>query len=223
MCNAHNHSPECTCGFGGEGHSGGSHTIQYLSNATKNLNEFLKSEIANPFGAFFSFNSFVNPNATCPVCGDSVFYYQCPNGGKVYFDALGPPWPKHPCIINKPIINFPKIQLNTLESIELMFQDKVWHPFIVKTAYWEEDIVRSKYVMLNGVSTIKTGSFCIYIENSENFPSKPSNRIFFLRDIDHWSYEVSSFLEDENRPDLIEPIQFKYFKYKQDIINHIIG
>ena len=41
--------------------------------------------------------SFVNPGARCPSCGSAVFYYQSPNGGRVYFDELGPPWPKHPC------------------------------------------------------------------------------------------------------------------------------
>ena len=40
---------------------------------------------------------FVTPNATCPVCGDRVFYYQNENGSRVFFDELGPPWPKHPC------------------------------------------------------------------------------------------------------------------------------
>jgi hypothetical protein len=47
--------------------------------------------------------SFVNPNAICPVCGASVFYYQSPNGGRVFFDELGPPWPKHPCTTSEKI------------------------------------------------------------------------------------------------------------------------
>lgn len=40
---------------------------------------------------------FVNPNADCPVCGQPVFFYQNQHGSRVYFDELGPPWPKHPC------------------------------------------------------------------------------------------------------------------------------
>ena len=43
------------------------------------------------------FASFTDPNATCPVCGARVFYYESPYGGRVFFDELGPPWPKHPC------------------------------------------------------------------------------------------------------------------------------
>lgn len=39
------------------------------------------------------------PNATCPVCGARVFYYRDPRtGGGAYFDRMGVPWPKHPCM-----------------------------------------------------------------------------------------------------------------------------
>ena len=47
-----------------------------------------------------AFSSYLNPNARCPVCGASVFFYQSPHGGRVFFDELGPPWPKHPCTDN---------------------------------------------------------------------------------------------------------------------------
>jgi hypothetical protein len=40
---------------------------------------------------------FVVPNAKCPECGESVFYYQNEYGSRVFFDELGWPWPKHPC------------------------------------------------------------------------------------------------------------------------------
>lgn len=42
-------------------------------------------------------SAFVVPNAHCPVCGALVFFYQNQFGSRVYFDELGPPWPKHPC------------------------------------------------------------------------------------------------------------------------------
>jgi hypothetical protein len=41
--------------------------------------------------------SYVNPNAHCPVCNEPVFFYRSPYDGRVYFDALGWPWPKHRC------------------------------------------------------------------------------------------------------------------------------
>lgn len=37
------------------------------------------------------------PNARCPVCGAQVFFFANSLGSRVFFDGLGPPWPKHPC------------------------------------------------------------------------------------------------------------------------------
>lgn len=42
-------------------------------------------------------HSLTIPNASCPECGSKVFYYENEHGSKVFFDSLGPPWPKHPC------------------------------------------------------------------------------------------------------------------------------
>lgn len=84
MCNSWNHSYDCRCGFGGEGHLG-------KSSASAGIFEsnFLNHRI--------SYESFVNPNAKCPVCKEPVFFYQSPYGGRVFFDELGHPWLKHPC------------------------------------------------------------------------------------------------------------------------------
>jgi hypothetical protein len=38
------------------------------------------------------------PNAKCPKCFQPVWFYRNPNGGCAYFDELGRPWPKHPCL-----------------------------------------------------------------------------------------------------------------------------
>lgn len=38
------------------------------------------------------------PNAICPICGASVYFWRNQSGSKVWFDALGHPWPKHPCL-----------------------------------------------------------------------------------------------------------------------------
>ncbi len=45
--------------------------------------------------------TFVVPNSDCPVCGVPTFFYQNAFGSRVYFDDLGPPWPKHPCTDNR--------------------------------------------------------------------------------------------------------------------------
>lgn len=31
------------------------------------------------------------------MCGETVFFYQSPYSGWVFFDSLGWPWPRHPC------------------------------------------------------------------------------------------------------------------------------
>lgn len=78
-CNGANHSLDCDCGWGGVYHANSGDLTQAL---------------AWPMAA----GSWINPNAHCPVCNASVFFYKSPTGGKVYFDALGAPWPKHPCV-----------------------------------------------------------------------------------------------------------------------------
>lgn len=72
-CNGYGHPPECNCGWGGVFHG----VSQQLH-----------------WGAH---NSYTTPNAKCPECGSSVFFYRNSTGSRVYFDSLGPPWPVHPC------------------------------------------------------------------------------------------------------------------------------
>lgn len=84
----YNHYPWCTCGwcvkYGG--------TSRTFTAAPSVPRAWRRAEAR--------FDSYVNPNARCPVCGASVFFYQSPAGGRVFFDELGPPWPKHPCTDN---------------------------------------------------------------------------------------------------------------------------
>lgn len=94
MCNAWNHPPECTCGWGGDGHLGRREPGSHVSSLSKNRHA----------PQFTTRESFVNPNAYCPVCGAQVFFYQSMDGGRVFFDELGPPWPKHPCTDNSSVL-----------------------------------------------------------------------------------------------------------------------
>lgn len=52
-------------------------------------------------GIYSATARFIKPNARCPVCGKEVYFYQNIHGSRVYFDELGPPWPKHPCTDNE--------------------------------------------------------------------------------------------------------------------------
>jgi hypothetical protein len=95
MCNAWNHPADCNCGWGGDGHFGGGGFGGYGGGGDGST--FRSTFDGEVFEfPFVSYPSYVNPNARCPVCGD-VYFYQSPYGGRVFFDDLGPPWPKHPC------------------------------------------------------------------------------------------------------------------------------
>lgn len=77
MCNAWNHPSNCRCGWGGEYHASAYDAERQRSG--------------------ISTLTYTVPGALCPACGAEVFFYVSPNGGRVFFDELGPPWPKHPC------------------------------------------------------------------------------------------------------------------------------
>jgi hypothetical protein len=99
-CNGHNHSFDCTCGWGGTWHG----NVPYGGGGIRSLSP-PRVEIVPPTPTtsierrirFGDFHSLTIPNARCPVCGASVFFYQNAHGSRVFFDELGPPWPKHPC------------------------------------------------------------------------------------------------------------------------------
>lgn len=90
MCNAHNHPPDCMCGWGGEGHlgrGGSSYGPRYVYEP-------------RPGNARWGMdNSFCAPTR-CPRCKTDVYYIRH-NGGSAWFDDLGWPWPKHSCMDRK--------------------------------------------------------------------------------------------------------------------------
>ena len=87
-CNGHNHLPDCDCGWGGD-------TETYRI-ALPDLN------VLFGLSGAVSIEALLNPNARCPICEDQVYFYRSPDGGSVYFDELGSPWPKHPCMESGP-------------------------------------------------------------------------------------------------------------------------
>ncbi|MGO7554287.1 hypothetical protein [Rhizobium johnstonii] len=88
-----NHYSNCTCGWcvnDGRSHINRGQLLNELRR--QDALSFLKRNSANSIAGCY-----INPNARCPVCGTAVFFYSNQFGSKVYFDDLGPPWPKHPC------------------------------------------------------------------------------------------------------------------------------
>ena len=92
-CNGYNHHPSCNCGWGGVWYGGSSSNDGWLFNkpwTTRKLGR-------QPSTFDLLAANYTKPNVSCPVCGETVFYFRSRYGGRVYFDSLGPPWPKHPC------------------------------------------------------------------------------------------------------------------------------
>lgn len=100
MCNAYNHPFDCPCGFGGETGSGGGRRGWYRQvSVAEVLERPISGGWAKDSGG--TVESYVNPNAHCPVCGAAVYFYRSPYDGRVFFDELGWPWPKHGCTDNR--------------------------------------------------------------------------------------------------------------------------
>jgi hypothetical protein len=138
MCNAWNHTPDCICGWGGTGH----------------LGRRVLGADANDRAGFWwvppitrTRESYVIPNAACPVCGALVFFYQSPSGGRVFFDELGPPWPKHPCTNNTSI---PKPKRLYVSSLAKWLPSPSWN-----TAGWSPFFISEVLNIYKSVLVIK--------------------------------------------------------------------
>lgn len=91
MCNAWKHPPNCTCGWGGEGHLGTSGSGGGCS----------RSFPPAPRNSVWSHQDSYAAPSTCPRCRRAVYFIRH-NGGAVWVDELGWPWPKHACFDNEP-------------------------------------------------------------------------------------------------------------------------
>jgi hypothetical protein len=93
-----NHYANCGCGWcvNHGGRSSRADRTQLLDDMRRrDALHFLRASSAR-----FISGCYVIPNAKCPVCGDPVYFYANEYGSRVFFDDLGPPWPKHRCTDN---------------------------------------------------------------------------------------------------------------------------
>ena len=140
MCNAWHHSYDCDCGWGGPGHKGSS--AGWGGSSYRPSGNY--SSTPSYTNVFTTYHSYVNPNARCPVCREPVFFYQSPHGGKVFFDELGPPWPKHPCTDTN--ANVKPASLGT-KNAPYSWQQNHWTPFLVKSF----TVYLKKWVRIEGM------------------------------------------------------------------------
>ena len=91
-----NHYPNCACGWCvySDRPQGGRATPGALQGGfeRRDAEIFLRRHSVNSISGCY-----LSPNARCPICAASVFFYANRFGSRVYFDDIGPPWPKHPC------------------------------------------------------------------------------------------------------------------------------
>ena len=118
----HNHYSDCTCGW-----------CVARAGRGRRRGEPLYASPDRP-SSFNSYECFTIPNASCPICRASVFFYQSAQGGRVFFDELGPPWRKHPCTDNgsTPVRLLTRSTESPRRVIE--WEREGWEPIIMKAS-----------------------------------------------------------------------------------------
>ena len=207
MCNANNHRPGCNCGWGGGNHNGGYSSGRRRSSNYQTINLHNRYYFEGIPRISDSYESFTTPNATCPVCGSTVFFYQSPYGGRVFFDSLGPPWPKHACTDNKHTPR--KITTSTsIKSISYSWQKNNWRPFIVN----HTSKVDSKSIHIKG--RLGVDSFSLYIENNGDNYTIKEGCILQLKDHDDY-YDLSIILTS------LKIVTIQAFLFRMDLDKHL--
>lgn len=194
MCNAWNHSANCTCGWGGSGH----------------LGRRPPAETAPTVPSLgYRLNSYTNPNAKCPVCGKQVFFYHSPEGGRVFFDSLGPPWPKHPCThndSNRISLPFGTDSLSSdkhkNQQIQFPWQREEWAPFLCS------DIAQipPDYKCSRLAGTWDTKMINLYAKPPQRLSAAAAYQV---RRIDAMTFEVSTIKVRPNHQ--VEEIRFRAY------------
>lgn len=116
----HNHYPDCSCGW-----------CLKRRGITRRTPAKPKEPVR------FGMSSLTVPNAKCPVCGDQVFFYWNDKGSRVFFDDLGPPWPKHPCTDN-PAPSGHRVRVKPPAPEYTPWRDAGWIPAIYEKSKRED-------------------------------------------------------------------------------------
>ena len=213
----HNHYPWCTCGWcvGGETHGSVAPSVPrksapptYTEQEKRQATQALKS-----YGVSSYSRCFVNPNAFCPVCGQSVYFYANSYGSRVYFDELGKPWTKHPCTDNgrptSTVVDARPTSRPLAEIIEILDAEKKIDLRILpagrkaRRKSWKLAVVIevefTDFVMMVLIEDLSTPNhqqhrFYVYCDqqllNAGDFVSRRSDSFSFLHPISLESIEV---------------------------------
>jgi hypothetical protein len=129
-----------------------------------------------------NYYSFVNPNASCPVCRKPVYFYQSEFDGRVFFDELGPPWSKHPCTDSSSIPQ--RLVSNVNVGIEYKWQSENWTPLFIKRIQIIDKVTIQILVELN------YKEISLYVKNNNDSRLISFNDIAQIRE-EHGLYIIS--------------------------------
>jgi hypothetical protein len=175
----HNHFAWCDCGWCTGGGGGG------RRNRSVSHKRFLPPKV--------TVSSLLIPNASCPVCQQSVYYYQNDIGSRVFFDTLWPDWIKHPCTDNgRPVVlrssNGPRTPTPNLEFPTTSDLSHEWIPL----TFQRRDVEDGWYVLRFETTS---GDLLRVLTNSDSLPRRDSP--VFMQKWDVEDQTVIQFLDQD--------------------------
>jgi hypothetical protein len=205
-CNSLYHHPSCICGFGGQNYR--CNGVSGISNVTPTSN------LSPYFQTYWSekgrgdYKSYTIPNAKCPECDAVVFFYQSSNGGRVFFDELGPPWPKHHCT-DKPVQSLVPLEYQmSAEKIarKIKWQEDGWEPVLVLNSS------QNKLQTILRIVRIGADSLKFYIATTLDYPLSKDGLVF-IRETDNLGVFDISYLDTTSDFLTMTPQQAKGSRY----------
>jgi hypothetical protein len=178
-CNAWNHRPDCDCGWGGVFHaSHGDSSVSYWRRI----------------------DSYTVPNAACPRCGKKVYFFRSNNGGCVYFEELGPPWPKHPCMDTDNVhLQNAKGSLDPGSVPSRKDESEHWRPLLC-------EVVVKKRALAELAVAAPEGKRILYPEVNAKLLVRDAP--YFIRFVSKGVYEISTLT---NWP---PPAELRFYAYR---------
>lgn len=184
MSNGYNHNPNCDCSFCKKG------KVVFIRQRQRQLLPGDQDSACYP-----SFREVVShtPNSTCPVCCEPVFYYRNDWGSSVFFDHLGPPWPKHPCTDSSRPIPFANSKLLPKNNPAI---DDGWVNAELIDAIFHEDLICEFHCSLVEGDKIVLYVSSSYVENIANIQFLSQESICFLKPVSSDVFKISLLSDD---------------------------
>lgn len=184
MSNGYNHNPNCDCNFC---------IKKKVVFVPKRQGQLLLN--VQDTASYISFGDIVShtPNSKCPVCGEPVFYYKNDKGSSIFFDHLGPPWPKHPCTDSSRRIPFANSKMSPKNNPAI---DDGWVNAELIDAIFHEDLVCEFHCSLVEGDKVVIYLSSSYVENIANIQFLSQESICFLKPVGSDVFKISLLSDD---------------------------